>query len=53
MTNGYHYHKHLLYVDRFVDKIDKAKAEEDARRGSRKKGHIIRISSTVVRRVAE
>ena len=53
MTDGHRYHRHLLYLDRLHDKVDRSKAEDDARRGSNKKGNIIRVSSTVVKRPAK
>ena len=37
--------------ERLLDKIDRKKAEEDARRGSVKKGRIIRTSSGAIKRV--
>jgi hypothetical protein len=37
--------------ERFIDKIDRKKAEEDTRRGSVKKGRIIRNSNGTIRRV--
>ena len=37
--------------DRLLDRIDKRKAEEDSRRGSIKKGRIIRTKTGVIKRV--
>jgi len=37
--------------DRLIEKIDKKKSEEDIRRGSVKKGRVIRTSNGVIKRV--
>lgn len=42
----------LVGEDSLVDKIDKRKAQEDIRRGSVKKGRIIRNANGTIRRVA-
>lgn len=37
--------------DRLIDKIDKRKKVDDIRRGSTKKGRVIRTSTGVIKRV--
>jgi len=41
----------LTGEDKFIEKIDKRKAQEDIRRGSVKKGRIIRNNNGTIRRV--